>query len=157
MSLVYFDLDGVLADFDEAYDRLIRIRKYNNDVHWDLVQKIPDFFENMKRMPRALELWNMVPVHRRRILSSIPKSVEVSGDQKRAWVYALPNPPMPEHIHLVRGKKLKQAFAQPGHILIDDWEQNVLDWREAGGVGLHYRNADQAIRDLAVLLAGMES
>lgn len=80
---VYFDLDGVIFDFDLHYDTLIGDRKPNGDVYWDRVQQIPDFFEAMPWMRGALELWATVPAHRRRILSSIPKSIKVSGDQKR--------------------------------------------------------------------------
>lgn len=154
VSLVFFDLDGVMASFDEHYDRLIGVRKPDGDVRWDLVQNVSDFFENMPLMPRALELWNTAPREIRRVLSSIPKSIAVSGIQKKMFVVRNLDNSMPdEHIHLVRGKSLKKAFAAPGHVLVDDWEPNIVDWREAGGIGIHYRDAGQAIEELAEAMA----
>ncbi len=144
---VYFDMDGVLANFDEAYDRLIGERLPNGDVIWGRVHEIGNFFAQLRPMPGMLALWTSVPKSRRRILSSIPKSIAVSGDHKREWLKA--------HlliegdaVNLVRGKKLKAAFARPGHILIDDWEPNIADWRLAGGIGIHYRTHEQALLEL---------
>lgn len=152
---VYFDLDGVIFDFDLHYDTLIGDRKPNGDVHWDRVQQIPDFFEAMPRMRGALELWATVPAHRRRILSSIPKSIKVSGDQKR--VAAKKHLGIEgDAVILVRSKKLKQQYAKPGHILIDDWPATINDWRAAGGIGILYVSHEQALVELKSELALQE-
>lgn len=144
---VYFDMDGVLANFDEAYDRLIGERLPNGDVIWPRVHVIGDFFAQLRPMSGMIELWDCVPANQRRILSSIPKSIAVSGDHKRDW--------LKHHLHidgesviLVRGKNLKKQYARSGHILIDDWPSNVQDWKDAGGTGILYVTHEQAISEL---------
>jgi hypothetical protein len=148
---VYFDLDGVIFDFDRAYDERIGVRKPNGDVHWGKVGALGDFFASMPLMPGALDLWNIVPAWRRRILSSIPKSVTVSGEQKRVAVrrhLVIPD----EHVILVRGKRHKKAYAGSGRVLVDDWPDNVRDWNDAGGIGILYQNHEQAMVDIMSVL-----
>jgi hypothetical protein len=154
--LVYFDLDGVIFDFDRAYSERIGVRKPNGDVYWDKVSALGDFFESVPLMPGALDLWNAVPAHRRRILSSIPKSVTVGsnayiGERKRAAVrmhLVIPD----EHVIFVRGKRLKKAHASPGRVLVDDRPDNVRDWNDAGGIGILCQSCEQALVDLMGIL-----
>lgn len=138
MSPIYFDMDGVLADFDEAYDRRIGERKPNGDVYWDRVNELGDFFKNLKPFQQMLDLWFEVPSERRYILSSIPKNIDISGDQKREWLSLYCKTEIKSHVILVRGKSLKKQYAKPGHILIDDWKDNIKDWVKAGGIGIHH-------------------
>jgi len=149
VDLVYFDMDGVLFHFDEAYDRLVGKRKPNGDVFWHELAKHPTFFRDLP-MPGMLEMWNTVPAQYRRILSSIPKSIDEAHSQKRDCLHAHLDIP-DEHIHLVRGKSLKKAFARTGHVLVDDSPQNVLDWEEAGGIGILHRDC----YDTRLRLVGM--
>lgn len=150
--LVYFDMDGVLADFDEAYDRLIGERKPDGDVYWDRVNALGTFFLDLKPMAGMRALWDTVPPQCRRILSSIPKRIDPAANQKRDWLKA--NLDIPDHhIYLVRGKKFKQSFAQRCHILVDDWMVNIEDWRAAGGIGIHFQTAEQATTDLREALS----
>jgi 5'(3')-deoxyribonucleotidase len=150
--LVFFDMDGVLADFDEAYDRLIGKRKPNGDVFWPEVDKFPNFFRDLNLVQEAIKTWELVPPERRRILSSIPKSIDEASNQKRDWLRRWMDIP-DEHIYLVRGRRLKKAFARPSRVLIDNWPQNVTDWEDAGGIGiLHKTHHDTFIQLTAVML-----
>ncbi len=152
LPLVYFDMDGVLADFDKAYDERIGYRKPNGDVFWDQVNACGDFFLKLQELPYARLMWDAVPPSQRRILSSIAKSVDVCDNQKRTWLnehFPLPG----EHMFLVRGKSHKKAYAKPGHILVDDWHANIKDWREAGGIGVHVSDGKQALAELSAALS----
>jgi hypothetical protein len=41
---------------------------------------------------------------------------------------------------LVPGARLKQDFASPDAILIDDTEKNIKEWQAAGGIGILYKD-----------------
>ena len=50
--------------------------------------------------------------------------------------------------------KDKGFLAGEGRILIDDREQNIKDWENAGGVGIHHKgNFDETLKALQVILA----
>lgn len=40
--------------------------------------------------------------------------------------------------HFAQGGATKQRWAKPTHLLVDDYEKNVKDWRAKGGVALHF-------------------
>jgi hypothetical protein len=66
---------------------------------------------------------------------------------KHDWVdRELPN------THLIlRSAKHKKDFATPNSILIDDRLDNIIGWREAGGIGIHHINTLQTIQELKLL------
>lgn len=43
-----------------------------------------------------------------------------------------------------------------GDILLDDMPKNLRRWEKAGGIGVYYRNSDQAIRDLEAILGSRQ-
>jgi hypothetical protein len=133
-NCIYFDMDGVLADFDLAYNRLIARRTLDGDVFWEEVQNHPTFSSDLPLMPLARDLWHVVPQDRRRILSGLPRSIDQCANHKRGWLKANGFEVGGDSIFFVRGRKNKRAYARPGDILIDDREDNILDWVRAGGV-----------------------
>lgn len=146
MLLVYFDLDGVLFDLDLEYNLRFghSARKADGSVFWPKVKTVPDFFRNLPLMPGAMDLWNAVPPERRRILSAVARSIPECATQKREAVHTHFDIP-DEHIHLVEGREKKKEFCRPGDFLIDDREDNIEEWVEAGGTGLLYTPARHSV------------
>ena len=134
--MVYFDMDGVLADFDGYYSQVIGDRLPDGSAIWSRVAQYPSFFLDLPVMPGARELWAVVPPEKRGILSAVPYSIENGADHKRRWLekhFAVSG----DNVILVRGRKNKAKYAKPGYILIDDRADNIREWEEAGGIGIH--------------------
>lgn len=144
--IVNFDMDGVLADFDGA------VFDYYGEGYKELSsEKVSDFWNNdvfanetflraeiiEVGMALLIDVASIKNVDLR-ILTSTgggKHHIEIIR-QKTLWlVQHLPDFVKPALI-AVPGSAKKAAYAQPGHILIDDWVNNVDDWTNAGGVGL---------------------
>ena len=80
-------------------------------------------------------------------LLSAPSREEVSRVAKHDWV----NKEL-HGVHLIlRSAKHKKDFATPTSILIDDRLDNIIGWRDAGGIGIHHVNTKHTIDQLKVL------
>jgi hypothetical protein len=55
-------------------------------------------------------------------------------------------------VNLVPGKRHKKNYANPNSLLIDDTEQNISQWREAGGVAIHHEDVISTLNILKSLL-----
>lgn len=151
-KLVYFDMDGVMADIEKSYDAITDKRKPDGTMLFSLVPDCHAFFRDLPPIYDMLRLWQYVPRERRRILSAVPRSnVEQSSSGKLAFLNIHVEIPA-EHVHLVVGKSNKKTFARPGDILIDDWPPNINDWRESGGTGILFTSVDQALAELIVAM-----
>ena len=63
---------------------------------------------------------------------------------KSLWVKDhIPGTPL-----IFRQAKKKSEFAGPNKILIDDREDNINEWREAGGIGILFTSTGQVINEL---------
>lgn len=156
--LINVDLDGVLVDFYGATSKLLgaSYREVPAALAWGKLERVPHLFRGLPRLADALELWAGLKGHGKlRILTAMPKPTgllhTVPGD-KRAWVR--------EHICrtvpvvVVPHGLAKARWAQPGDILIDDLERNIIAWCAAGGVGILHRNARDTLAELQSLANG---
>ena len=48
-------------------------------------------------------------------------------------------------------KELKRQYAAQNHILIDDYLDNIKEWREDGGIGILHVTVGQTIKELKQL------
>ena len=157
--IVWFDMDGVTCDFDGEYMRLTgRPTWYgdhqkSHDEKWDMIMKHPNFFRDLPWMKGARALFNFVRYSRVAtpgILSAASSHIEKSDEHKRIWLdNELPELMWtPDLVKIVAHKKEKAQYAKTGDILIDDFEANIKAWREAGGIGILFKSAAQAISEL---------
>ena len=149
---IYCDLDGVLVDFDKGYKKLTGKElggEHRNDTDfWDPINKAGyDFWINLEWIkPDGHTLWDFISPYKPIILSA-PSRQNESRVAKNDWV----NKELPG-VHLIlRSAKHKKDFAAPNHILIDDRIDNILGWREAGGIGIHHVSTKHTIDQLKVL------
>src|SRR4051812_11117301 len=162
-SLIYVDLDGVLAGFDEALGDFFH--KNEKDEHgrtaidpndWRRLQRErPTFWADLPLEKYALDLWRVVSRYAPNILSAIPIQWPSADVGKRIWVKRM----LPkfgyspqQQIHIVqRAEKVNFATQPDGtpNILIDDHPGTIADWNAKGGIGIHYIPSSSAVQKVA--------
>lgn len=147
MKTVYFDLDGVLADWVKAFEAKvgIPIDEFNELSHEErLVVKKEhvrgDFFAALEPIEHGMAMFRLfdslsnVNVE---VLSAVG-DVEplIVGAVKIAWVKHHLGDHVP--VHLVHKSKDKARFAHADAILIDDRDASIDPWVAAGGYGYKF-------------------
>jgi 5' nucleotidase, deoxy (Pyrimidine), cytosolic type C protein (NT5C) len=142
IECIYLDLDGVIADFVKRYKELYSMDPSKAERDKRFNGFFDEFIKNnnfatLDLMPGAMDGINFlrkinVPTQ---ILSSTAneKRHDEIGKQKSIW---LQNHGITFNPIFVPGKHLKQKYASPERILIDDTESNISDWKKAGGIGI---------------------
>ena len=137
--IVYFDMDGVLADFNGGYQKLFGKPPSDSAKDDPNVSKLvgSDFFSTLKKLPGADELINIaVKLFGSYSICSSPLRNDHKNSElnKRYWIAKHLNP-QPDNI-VITGKK--DSYAKGKNILIDDKPKNIIPWRERGGIGILY-------------------
>lgn len=141
---IYFDMDGVLCDFNGHYKSLFG--KFPHEevkpVMWKNIYRHGSFFKDLPWLEEGKRLfWQLFDHHfnasQMGVLSAYGGKVDCY-EQKLEWadreLFILDA----EEIILVPDKKHKARYAKPYYVLIDDRKENVDQWREAGGIGIHF-------------------
>ena len=159
---IYLDMDGVLCDFGAAIRKATGKSKeawikIPSNRKWDTVIDTPKFWENMPWNTPGKVLYNFVKKYNPHILSAyLEKTFDpncIPG--KRAWLRKNARITDRSKINLVRRKE-KKNFATKGgqkNILIDDYEKNVREFINAGGMGIvhkDYLNTIQSLKRLGI-------
>ena len=153
MYTIYCDMDGVLVDFERGYKELTNItpaKTFNGKADfWEPINKAgAEWWANLDWMSDGQELWSYIKKYNPYILSA-PSWDPSSRVGKEAWC----------KMHLKNSyKKLllyprnqKQLFAAENKILIDDMEQTINEWKNAGGIGIFHTSAANTIKQLKKL------
>ena len=142
---VYFDMDGVLADFAGGFREMCGKDAPvqgtpADDAVYEAIRGTPHFFLRLKPYDDMLQLFqklrdtgNIDCI----ILTGLPKlyrGIEEAEPDKRGWVDEYLGPDT-EFIAVDRRHKADYA---EGNILIDDYPPNIEDWEAAGGRGILY-------------------
>lgn len=150
---LYVDMDGVLADFDRAV--LDNFGYYPHEVgDTEMTFRVvnhKDFWLNIPPMKDMRQLWTFVKVYNPFILTATANwDRERCMHSKPEWIKRhLPDFDI-SRLKLVRRSE-KASFAASNAILIDDYSKNIIEWREAGGIPIHHRNADLTILELKAM------
>jgi len=148
---IYCDLDGVLVDFSKGYLDLTGIdlngEFCKDKKFWDPINKAGyDFWINLEWMKDGKKLWKYIEKYNPDILSA-PSKENDSRVAKHDWVKR----ELPDAHLILRSMEHKKDFASPEAILIDDNEDNVNDWKEAGGIAIHHKSTEETIKKLKKL------
>ena len=151
---IFSDMDGVLTDFDESFKKASDgiaprdyEKKFGKDKFWELIDGGGvGYWVGMPYMPDGETYWNYIKDYDVELLSS-PSRSSTSRLGKRLWV----RNNMPGVKLTLAQAYLKKNYAAPNHILIDDRESNIDQWRAAGGIGILHTSASDTIRQLKKL------
>ena len=147
---IFSDMDGVITDFNNRYKKYAGMmpaeyeKKFGKDKFWELADaEGVAFWVGMPWMEDGKQYWDYIKKYDVELLSS-PSRSETSRLGKRLWVRNnLPG------IKLTLAQAYnKQNYAAPNHILIDDRESNIEQWRDKGGIGILHTSAADTIQQL---------
>ena len=162
---IYFDMDGVLADFERGVKEICGLEPIsqnakNNDSQaevdmWEAIRKVGNFYDCLGFMPGAKEMFDTVYNKygdKCEILTGIPKpkrGIVSAGDDKKAWVKRLLSKDIMVNI-VYREEKPKYCTGKDC-VLIDDFEKNIKEWEAIGGTGILNKSADETMAELKKL------
>lgn len=160
---IYFDMDGVLADFDRGVRELCHIDPQDQMTAtpedsrklWDKVRQVEHFYDRLEIIPGSdVMLRALLEKYgdRCEILTGIPKphrQIENAGEDKQKWMARKYGPEI--KVNIVFREQKKERCKGPGCVLIDDFEKNIASWKELGGTGILFTDAKSAITELEQL------
>lgn len=131
-KLVFCDLDGVLADFEEGVKNKFKksVDELNDRLMWGVINKSKTFFETLPWMPKGKELWENIKDYEPIIITGVPIGSKSGAEQKRKWCYNN----LGENVQVITClTKDKPKYCLPGSLLIDDRDVNLIEWNNKGG------------------------
>ena len=155
---IYFDMDGVLADFDRGVKELCGIEPLDqakktpadDDRMWEAIKNVGHFYDRLEPMPGALEMFKVLrEKYDVEILTGIPKAkrgIVTAGDDKIAWAHRLLAEDLV--VNIVYREEKKNYATGPDYILIDDLKKNIDEWVVAGGSGILFTSAEKVLDEI---------
>lgn len=153
---IYFDMDGVLADFERGINEIcgmdMPIQGLSTDEEdnrmWEAVKEADHFYDNLEPMKGAIDMYReLSSKYDCEILSAIPKphrGIATAGEDKRNWVCRVLSPSM--NVNIVYSQDKKNYAKDKGTILIDDLDKNIKEWENCGGTGIKFESAEQVLK-----------
>jgi len=158
MKKVYFDMDGVLCNFEKRYEELFGENpwKSRNNKHWsnNWVEFIESHqFESLQPMPGAFDMLAYVrnkdiPIEILTSSGSLRMDIKyhnLVADQKAIW---LKKHGIAYKINVVQNRKMKAEYAALDIILIDDTPDVIEAFDKAGGIGILHNNSVDTLNTL---------
>ena len=161
---IYFDMDGVLADFDSGVRNLCNMEPlpqsedqpvgYDDEL-WRRVRETGHFYDKLEMIPGAKELFDYV--YKRygdkcEILTGVPKprrGITTAGDDKINWVRRLFSQEV--KVNIVWREEKPDYCTGKDCILIDDYELNIKEWENCGGTGILFSDAESVLYKIMAL------
>jgi predicted kinase len=150
---LYCDMDGVIVDFEHGYNRLTGrdapgfSSPYDKNEFWDAITKAgAEFWADLEWMSDGQQLWDYIKQYNPKLLTA-PSMDPSSKEGKLQWI----EKHIPGTKAIFKQAKYKQELASPNAILIDDREDNIERWIEAGGIGIRHTSAQSTIKQLQKL------
>ena len=162
---IFFDLDGVLADFEKGVRNLCGFRPIPQSVRdtkadgnmWDAIRETPHFYARLEIIPFGKKCFDYavkVLGTEVEILTAVPnpnKRISFSAEDKLEWVRKNISPDIVVHTVL---RAEKAQFATPSSILVDDYVKNTREWSEAGGIGFLFTPSQITLDRLVSIVEG---
>jgi 5'(3')-deoxyribonucleotidase len=154
---LFLDADGVLADFDLAACELLGMKpkafidKYGRGAFWQRLARAKNFYGSLPEMPDARVLFDAVKHLKPTILTGLPIG-EWAAPQKVEWAAEH----FPGVAIITCMARDKHKHMHPGDVLVDDREKHRPAYEEAGVIFLHHKNAEDSLRQLAMIYPSMK-
>ncbi|MBQ0070400.1 MAG: hypothetical protein KBS81_00850 [Spirochaetales bacterium] len=157
---IYFDMDGVLANFQGGLQTLCGLEpmeqgkktREDDDRMFAAMREYDHFYALLEPLEGAVELFHAVYDKygdRCEILTGIPKpwrGIVHAAEDKTEWAHRLFSPDVKANAVL---RKDKILFVKgKGSVLIDDYAVNIREWEANGGTGILHRNPEATRRRL---------
>ena len=155
---IYFDMDGVLADFWNGVRELCGLeppdqnnpgkdKKSSDEKMFNSIKSVDNFYLKLKPIEEGVRLFmNLQKSYGKdkvAILTGIPKperGIIQASDDKKEWVRKYLGKDVEVNTVLAREKKnYCKGF---GYMLIDDYKKNIDEWENVGGIGYRF-NMDE--------------
>ena len=161
---IYFDMDGVLADFEKGIRELCHMEpqsqngkrsKKLDDLMWETIREVDHFYDRLDLLPGAKELFDTVYGmygDRCEILTGIPREergIVTAKDDKINWTRRLLSETV--KVQTVCRKHKINFCTGPETILIDDREKTITEWQEKGGTAILHTTPEETTRELKKL------
>ena len=161
---IYFDMDGVLTDFDKGVKDILGLKPVNqadktnaqDDEMFEAMRKTDHFYERLEPLPGALIMFNMIYKEyggdKCEILSGIPKprrGIVTAKEDKINWIHKFLSKNIV--VNIVYREEKKNYCTGPDCILIDDFIKNINEWEALGGTGILHTSVDDTIKQLTNL------
>ena len=161
---IYFDMDGVLADFESGVRELCgmepqkqgRQTPEQDDLMYAAMREVGHFYGKLRPFPETVallhELLELFGPEYVAILTGVPKparNIPEASDDKKAWIQRHVSSSLEVNTVLRRDKI--QFAGSKDHILIDDYSANIKAWEKAGGTGICHISAEATRKRLVEL------
>lgn len=158
---IYFDMDGVLADFQKGVLDLCHMEPtplngkrdfHYDDRMWAAIREVGHFYAKLELVQGAKELFDAVYGKygdQCEILTAVPKprrGIAHAEKDKIVWVRQY----LGEHVKVnivMREEKPKYCTGKEC-VLIDDMEKNIKSWQTLGGTGILYTTAEDTLKEI---------
>lgn len=157
---IYFDMDGVLVDFDWGVENLCRIKpevqghaSKGYDEHlFSVMATVPHFYAQLPPMEETVsivkELYEKYG-DRVEILTGIPRperNIKDAKEDKIEWIRKHVSADIT--INAVLRAEKKDFCKDRRSVLVDDFEKNIKEWRNLGGTGILFTTAEELRKDI---------
>jgi len=159
ITKIYLDMDGVLCDFEKKFTEYYGFLSLAKRDRKEWSRDWEDFilhkkgFEKLDWFPGGQELLN----HVRNIKLPVEILSSAGGKKFQGEVTAQKIKWLRKHginyrANIVSGRKEKAEYATPETVLIDDTEDVLRHFTQAGGHGILHKNVKDTIQKLDLLL-----
>lgn len=135
--IIFCDLDGVLADFEQGIKNKFQknIEEVDKGMMWRTINNSNTFFETLPWMKKGKELWSRIEQYNPIILTGVPSDNTTAAEQKIRWCHRELGP----NVQVITcATKDKPKFCISNSILIDDRTNNLNAWNNKGGKFILY-------------------
>lgn len=143
MFTIYFDMDGVLCNFNKRCDEFDCWRKDVHKCDWKKMKEIgPIFWADMDKIKLGMDLLKKTLkwATDKNVTVGIFSAVHLFEGKigKREWLKKYCPEIKPENVIIINNGNFKHEQATPDSLLVDDKIANVENYRNAGGCAVHF-------------------